>query len=448
MGGVTTLLSTHGHGREAPDDVDLVRDRVLVEQAQAGDCTAFDDLYQRYYQRLYRFCLRRLRDTHEAEDVAQEAFARAWRALPNFAGARRFYPWLSVIASHLCTDVQRRRRRSTPVAELHQQNVASTEDGGEELVLAAVESEMVARAFGQLSDRHQRILSLREGSGWSYQRIADHEGVGITAVETLLWRARQALKREFATITGNDGKAAGVVGGLLSLATLHRFLRLPATAARRLAHIGTWAPATTAAATAATTAAAAAVVVAAVVGGGGVAPRQATLAGNTPLTQVPAPVLSPPTTPAAPPDASAKPPAAATGALRGGTIFIGGPPPGLRPLPNGPGGAVALVGSAIGTVGGVLGTITGGLATAVGGIAGALPGNVGSALQQTTAPLAQTLGQLPQQLTNTLTRSNSASAGNLGDAAANVGCTVQGLVGTVSGLLRTTNTSPPTTACP
>lgn len=234
---MTTLL-TGGSTRarqSLDDDVDLARDRVLVTRAQNGDRTAFDDLYMRYYRRLYRFCLRRLHDQHEAEDVAQEAFARAWRALPSFAGDRRFYPWLSVIASHLCTDVLRRRNRSTPVAEFHQGNVASTEDGGEELMIAAVDSALVAQAFTRLSDRHQRILHLREGSGWSYQRIADHEGVGITAVETLLWRARQALKREFASLAGAEGRMAGILGGIFSVATLRKLLSLPNRTAKRMA---------------------------------------------------------------------------------------------------------------------------------------------------------------------------------------------------------------------
>lgn len=235
--GLTTLLTGGGtRGRAVlDDDVDLARDRVLVTRAQGGDRTAFDDLYMRYYRRLYRFCLRRLHDSHEAEDVSQEAFARAWRALPTFAGDRRFYPWLSVIASHLCTDVLRRRNRSTPVAEFHQSNVASIEDSGEELMVAAVDSELVAKAFTRLSDRHQRILHLREGSGWSYQRIADHEGVGITAVETLLWRARQALKREFASLAGVEGRTAAFIGGLFSLSTLRKLFSLPKSAARRMA---------------------------------------------------------------------------------------------------------------------------------------------------------------------------------------------------------------------
>ena len=237
---MTTLLTGGAtRGREAlDDDVDLARDRALVTRAQGGERAAFDDLYLRYYRRLYRFCLRRLHDTHEAEDVAQEAFARAWRALPTFGGDRRFYPWLSVIASHLCTDVLRRRSRSTPVAEFHQSNVASTEDGGEELMIAAVDSDLVARAFTRLSDRHQRILNLREGSGWSYQRIADHEGVGITAVETLLWRARQALKREFASLAGAEGRMGAWLGGALSLAGLRRLLRMPSRALHRVSSTG------------------------------------------------------------------------------------------------------------------------------------------------------------------------------------------------------------------
>ena len=96
------------------DDVDLDRDRALVERCQAGDSAAFGNLYARYYERLLRFCLRRLNDRHEAEDAAQEAFARAWKALPRFAGERRFYPWLTVIAGNICTDMLRRRSRSTP----------------------------------------------------------------------------------------------------------------------------------------------------------------------------------------------------------------------------------------------------------------------------------------------------------------------------------------------
>lgn len=210
------------------DDVDLDRDRALVERCQAGDSAAFGNLYARYYERLLRFCLRRLNDRHEAEDAAQEAFARAWKALPRFAGERRFYPWLTVIAGNICTDMLRRRSRSTPTDDMEltaQQPVGAVGgDTSEELVLAAVDGELVNRALDRLSTRHRHVLAMREGSGWTYQQIADHEGVEIGTIETLLWRARQALKREFAVVSESKEALAGflIATGALIKRTVFR----------------------------------------------------------------------------------------------------------------------------------------------------------------------------------------------------------------------------------
>ena len=210
------------------DDVDLDRDRALVERCQAGDSAAFGNLYARYYERLLRFCLRRLNDRHEAEDAAQEAFARAWKALPRFAGERRFYPWLTVIAGNICTDMLRRRSRSTPTDDMEltaQRPVGVVgEDTSEELVLAAVDGELVNRALDRLSTRHRHVLAMREGSGWTYQQIADHEGVEIGTIETLLWRARQALKREFAVVSESKEALAGflIATGALIRRTIFR----------------------------------------------------------------------------------------------------------------------------------------------------------------------------------------------------------------------------------
>jgi RNA polymerase sigma-70 factor, ECF subfamily len=217
------------------DDVDLGRDRALVERCQAGDAAAFGNLYARYYERLLRFCLRRLNDRHEAEDAAQEAFARAWKALPRFAGERRFYPWLTVIAGNICTDMLRRRSRSMPTGDLEltaQRPVGVVgEDTSEELVLAAVDGELVNRALGRLSTRHRHVLAMREGSGWTYQQIADHEGVEIGTIETLLWRARQALKREFAVVSESKEALAGflVATGALIRRTVFRAAHRGAT---------------------------------------------------------------------------------------------------------------------------------------------------------------------------------------------------------------------------
>jgi RNA polymerase sigma-70 factor (ECF subfamily) len=209
------LLPTTTPSRDGT--VDVTRDKLLVERCQAGDRQAFDQLYLRYQRRLHRFCMQRLGEAHDAEDVVQEAFVRAWRALPRFAGERRFYPWLTVIAANLCVDTMRRRARLTPVEE---SRITASDTGTydiEDAVLHEVDSKMVATAFGQLSSRHQRVLQLREGSDWSYRKIAEHEGVGVTAVETLLWRARQALKREFLMLDEKGSKVGALIGFLVVL---------------------------------------------------------------------------------------------------------------------------------------------------------------------------------------------------------------------------------------
>jgi RNA polymerase sigma-70 factor (ECF subfamily) len=197
------------------DDVDLGRDRALVVRFQAGDGNAFDDLYRRYFDRLQRFCERRVGDPHEAEELAQEAFVRALRAMPGFAGERRFYPWMTVIASRLCVDAHRRRQRSTPVAEVE---LGSVELDVEDL-FAEVDREQLEQALGQLAPRHREVLDLREYHGWSYQRIADHYDVTLGTVEALLHRARRALRREFEKLTSGVPAVAWLVRRVDSLRT-------------------------------------------------------------------------------------------------------------------------------------------------------------------------------------------------------------------------------------
>lgn len=199
-------------GRSRHDDVDLERDRSLVERCQAGDERAFEDLYLRYRDRLFRFCLRRTSNASEAEDLVQEAFARAWKALPTFSGERRFYPWLSVIANNLCTDLARRGRRCSPVEETSLDLLIPAVDSEQEaLVERQGDGAMLEAALGRLSARHREVLELREGRNWSYQEIASHSGVEVSTIETLLFRARRSLKREYMTIAKAE---AGLAGGI------------------------------------------------------------------------------------------------------------------------------------------------------------------------------------------------------------------------------------------
>ena len=165
-------------------------------------------MYRRYHDRLERFCRKRVGDQHTAEEVTQEAFTRALTALPDLTGELRFYPWVSVIAARLCVDCHRRqsavgtrrRPRPGPVA------------GGQDDIVDAVDVSLVVAALARLAPRHQDVLHLREVEGWSYQRIADHYGVKIGTVETLLFRARRALRREFHLVDGAGLAAMPVLG--------------------------------------------------------------------------------------------------------------------------------------------------------------------------------------------------------------------------------------------
>ncbi len=199
------------------DEVGLF-DGTLVERARRGDPGAFEDLYHLYHDRLYRFCRYRLSNVHDAEDVVQETFARAWKALPGFAG-EQVYPWLRVIARNLCADTGRRRARSEPMAEID----SGVSEGFEGELAHQVDIALVQAAMARLNERHRTALQWREQEELSYEEIATRAGVSIGTVESLLWRARQGLKRQFELLAGAEGVLAGVPGLAWMASRLRRF---------------------------------------------------------------------------------------------------------------------------------------------------------------------------------------------------------------------------------
>ena len=179
------------------DDVDLDRDAALVERFQTGDEEAFADLYRRYFGRLRRYCQRRLGDHHDAEEAAQEALVKAYRALPTFGGDRRFYPWLRVIAANVCNDRCKRKPAAAP----------ADADGGDVVVDAvfdAMDGAFVRAALRELNPRHRAALSLW-AEGHASREIAEELGCSTGAVDVTLHRARQSFRARFLAISG-DGK--------------------------------------------------------------------------------------------------------------------------------------------------------------------------------------------------------------------------------------------------
>ena len=180
-------------------------DQQLVERVQRGDKAAFDLLVSKYQRKIFRLLSRLIRDAAEVEDVAQEAFIKAYRALPNFRGDSAFYTWLYRIAintakNHLVS--QGRRAPTTTEADIEE---AETFDDGEHLrdlntpdsmLLSKQVGEAVNRAIDQLPEDLRTAIVLREIEGLSYEEIAESMNCPIGTVRSRIFRAREAIAQE------------------------------------------------------------------------------------------------------------------------------------------------------------------------------------------------------------------------------------------------------------
>lgn len=188
-------------------------DQQLVERAQRGDKHAFELLVAKYQRRLGRLISRFVRNASEAEDVTQDAFIKAYRALPSFRGDSAFYTWLYRIGintakNHLVAQ-GRRAPTSTPfdaeeaedfedAALLHE--VATPEN---ELMSKQV-VEVVNSSLQELPDDLRTALTLREIEGLSYEEIAAVMDCPIGTVRSRIFRAREAIAANLRPLLGTS----------------------------------------------------------------------------------------------------------------------------------------------------------------------------------------------------------------------------------------------------
>lgn len=186
------------------DDAVGKRDSLLIAQHRAGDPAAFEALYQLHYHRLLRFVRHRVREQDMVEDVAQEAFARAYDKIDGLRDTTSFYPWLTMIAKRLIIDHYRLRGRMTVVADLD----PGLSEAPEAVLLEQQQHMDLAEAMQRIRGRHREVLTLREHEGLTYEEIAERLGVPTTTVPPLLHRARLALRREYLAVTENERTAS------------------------------------------------------------------------------------------------------------------------------------------------------------------------------------------------------------------------------------------------
>jgi RNA polymerase sigma-70 factor (ECF subfamily) len=187
----------------APRRVGLVSedDREAVRRVQAGDTEAFEPLVEKYKRKVFRLAYQVLRDQEEALDVAQEAFVKAFRALPAFKGDSAFYTWLFRITMNVALD--RKRQRATRAKSLGAEDVAPEEwertamstDPDPEDVAAGVETrERIRKGLDSLSEHHRTIVILSDIEGLQYREIAEVLGIPMGTVMSRLHHARKRLR--------------------------------------------------------------------------------------------------------------------------------------------------------------------------------------------------------------------------------------------------------------
>ncbi|UCG97332.1 MAG: RNA polymerase sigma factor RpoE [Burkholderiales bacterium] len=177
----------------------------LVERVQRGDKQAFDLLVVKYQRKLFRLLSRLVRDQSEIEDVAQEAFIKAYRALPNFRGESAFYTWLYRIAINTAKNylvAQGRRAPTQTEADIEDaENFEDgeslrTEDTPDRMLLSKQVAEAVNRAIERLPEELRTAIVLRELEGLSYDEIAASMNCPIGTVRSRIFRAREAVAEE------------------------------------------------------------------------------------------------------------------------------------------------------------------------------------------------------------------------------------------------------------
>jgi RNA polymerase sigma-70 factor, ECF subfamily len=184
--------------------VDKDDDAALIERCRAGDVAAFEPLVEKYRQRVWRLAYNTLRDREEAWDVAQEAFIRAYQALPSFRGQSAFYTWLYRIVMNVATDRARSRGAqgrafgTERVPEEDWDRVLPDDNPGDEAPDDAAarreQRQKIVAALETLPEHHRKIVMLSDLEGLSYREIADTLEIPMGTVMSRLHNARKRLR--------------------------------------------------------------------------------------------------------------------------------------------------------------------------------------------------------------------------------------------------------------
>ncbi|MEM8593584.1 MAG: RNA polymerase sigma factor RpoE [Pseudomonadota bacterium] len=182
---------------------DQESDQQLVERVQKGDNRAFDVLVLKYQHKIISLVMRFVHDHAEAQDITQEAFIKAYRALPKFRGDSQFYTWLYRIAINTAKNhlVSRKRKIQSSGIDVEEGQYFEGADklrdtsNPESLMQRDDLERQLKEVLKQLPDELRTALTLREFNGLSYEDIADVMDCPVGTVRSRIFRAREALEK-------------------------------------------------------------------------------------------------------------------------------------------------------------------------------------------------------------------------------------------------------------
>ena len=173
-----------------------MNERQLVIRAQQGDTAAFEALVDHYARYAYNVALRLVRNPEEAEDLAQEAFLRAWRSIKDFRQEAKFSTWLYRIVTNLCYNRLPQLRRELLLIEPEDAafDLPDQQQAVEAALLSAEQLSAIHAAVDRLPDTYRLLIALRHLQGMSYNEIADVTDLPLGTVKTGIYRGRRLLK--------------------------------------------------------------------------------------------------------------------------------------------------------------------------------------------------------------------------------------------------------------
>ncbi|HSB34170.1 MAG TPA: sigma-70 family RNA polymerase sigma factor [Nitrospirota bacterium] len=188
-----------------------IDDLNFIKRFNDGDTPAFGEIVLKYQDRIYNLCRHMLGNAHDAEDVAQDAFLKAYQALPRFQPDASLYTWLYRIATNTCIDYQRKPVfeslfRSSEDGEELVHDRASDEPSPERLYQSRQIDQALKESLAKLSPKLRAIIILKEIEDLSYEEIAETLDLSLGTVKSRISRARKELQESMKKFREQNGK--------------------------------------------------------------------------------------------------------------------------------------------------------------------------------------------------------------------------------------------------